>query len=158
MSRDLTLADGQLGVTADTIISGADVPSGRVDIVLQNTSTAKQTVTLTFRRTTSGTARRVARAVLEENQQFIVSGLAVQPDDIVLGVSTGAGAVDYLVSASGVHGFAVVSLDGDGSPRRMLTVEAEDDPISVRDEVLREAVERQAMTLKEMLTLLHKIS
>lgn len=122
MARPLTLADGQLGTTAATLLSGADAPqSGRVDVVLSNTGTSEETVVLTFQRS-GGTARRLARLVLNANEQAHVRGVAVQPDDTLLAVTSTASAVDYLVTASGAATLTVDVLDGAGTSKGVATL------------------------------------
>lgn len=147
MGRDLTFADGQLGTTAATILAGSSVPAGtRLDVILQNTSAVTQTVVLTFQRA-GGTARRVARGVLAENEQMHVLGLPIQPDDTLLGVTTGSLAVDYLVTASGSKALAIHTLDANGSPRQSLTNESTTEAVDgrastpVHDDAVRRALE-----------------
>lgn len=115
MARPLTLADGQVGTTAATLLSGADAPpTGRVDVVLQNTTSAVQTVVLTYTRA-GGTARRLARFVLEENQQAVYRGVPLQPDDTLLGVTTTASVVDYLIFASDAKTLSSETYTADGA-------------------------------------------
>lgn len=118
MARNLTLADGQLGVTAATVLAGSAAPAGgRIDFIAHNTSTTTQEVVLTFQRA-GGTARRIARAELEEDQGLIVRGLPIQADDTLLGVTTGAQAVDYLVNASESDEFSVSVMEATGAAKR----------------------------------------
>jgi hypothetical protein len=158
MGRDLTFADGQLGTTAAAVIAGASVPLGtRLDVILQNTSSVTQTVVLTFQRA-GGTARRVARGVLAENEQMHVLGLPIQPDDTLLGVTTGASAVDYLVTASGSKALAVQTLDANGTPRQSLTNESAAETVDgrastpVHDTEVRRAIEDLTDAIQNVLT------
>src|SRR5688500_11203259 len=104
MPRQLTLADGQVAASAAAILTGATLgnsfPDGTlVQGVFQNTAGTTETVVLTMTRA-GGTSRRVARAVLATNEQLVVTGLAMQPDDTLLATTTNASAVDYVMSAS----------------------------------------------------------
>ena len=122
MARTLTLADGQLGTTAAAILSGGSAPpGGHVDVICQNTSSEEQTVVLTFQRS-GGTARRIWRAVLAENEQLLVGGIPLQPDDTLLAVTTTASAVDYLVFASGASGLSLDVLSADGTSKGVATL------------------------------------
>ena len=124
MARELTLADGQLGTSAASVLSGADAPSGVVSGIFHNTSDVEQTVLLTFKRS-GGTARRLVRAVLLENEQLIVSNLPMQPDDTLLGRTTTASTVDYLIySATRGGQFGVVCLGADGLTKQELSTAA----------------------------------
>lgn len=117
MGRELSLADGQLAASASTLISGSDVGTGFVSIVLANTSTVEQTVVLTFSRA-GGTARRLARAVLAEGDQLIVNNLPMQGDDVVQGYATVANNVDYVVySATSGESVTITAIDASGNPR-----------------------------------------
>lgn len=147
MARTLTIADGQVAAAAATILNGSSAPpSGRVDVILQNTSAVTQEIVLTMQRA-GGTARRVARGQLAEDEQMIVSGLSMQPDDTLLGVTTGSSAVDYLVLASNSNVLSVQTFDARGTPRQALTNEATTETVDgrtstpVHDDNLRRAVE-----------------
>lgn len=113
MARLFSITDGQLASTAGTVCSGTDAPpSGKIAVVLQNTGTSEETVILTFQ-VGGGTARRIARAVLQQDEQLVVSGIAIQPGDTLLGVTTTDSVVDYVVSASNaVFSIDVLSADG----------------------------------------------
>ena len=123
MSRRLhTLADGQLGSTAAAILSGTDSPpSRRVCVVCQNTGTSEETVVLTFQ-VGGGTARRLFRAVLNENEQLVADGLPIQEGDTLLGVTSTASTVDYLVSASGSGAIRFEVLDANGTGKGVTTL------------------------------------
>lgn len=117
MSRALTVSDGQLGTTAATLLSGVSMPTDgrRLDIVIQNTGPNSEVVLITFQRA-GGTARRLARAVLEENEQLIINSLPVQGDDTPLGRTTTASVVDFMtmISAGGPFRIEVLSANGTG--------------------------------------------
>ncbi len=122
--RTLTLADGQLGASAASILAGGDLPGSvsRVNISLANTSSIDQTVVLTFQRA-GGTARRLCRAVLKQDEQLLVYGLAIQGYDTLLGQATGASSVDYLISVSAPpDGGPPFVLAADGTPKRATTI------------------------------------
>ena len=113
--REMTLADGQLAASAATILAGSSVPPGaRVAGTFQNTGGNAETVVLTFQRA-GGTARRVARFVLQTNEQAVVRGLGMQPDDTLLGTTTNATAVDYVLSACGDLPLEIVGFDANGA-------------------------------------------
>lgn len=122
MAREWTLADGQLGTTAATLLSGVDAPAlGHVEVVLQNTGDTEETIVLTFRRS-GGTARRLVRLVLQANEQAFVRGVAMQPDDTLLAVTTTASTVDYLVVASGAKSLTAEVLDAAGTSKGVTTL------------------------------------
>lgn len=102
MARKLTLADGQLAASAGTILAGSSLDGGEgglVQVSCQNVGSSAETVVITMKRA-GGTARRVARAVLAADEQLQITGLPMQPDDTLLGATTNATSVDYLVTAS----------------------------------------------------------
>lgn len=113
-ARNVTLADGQLGASAATLLSGADF-DGNVQLACHNTAAAKQTVVINFQRA-GGTARRIARAVLEQDESLFVTGIALQPDDTLLGYATGASAVDYMVTLS-AGPFSIYTRAATGAPK-----------------------------------------
>lgn len=116
MARDLTIADGQLAASSTLIFSGADAPNGgRVNVVLSNTSTAAQTIVLTFQRSSTGTQRRIARAVLRADWQMILRNLPLQADDALYGYSSDTSVVDYLVTKDDSGPFEIVVLDSTGA-------------------------------------------
>ena len=123
MTRPLTLADGQLGTTAAQILAGSSAPANRITVVLQNVSSNEQTVTLTFSRA-GGTARRLARAVLDQNEQLYLTGLPMQPDDSLLGMAGASAAVDYLIFTAGEGPLSVRTLAADGAERGISTNES----------------------------------
>jgi hypothetical protein len=87
----------------------------RVNITCLNVSTTlTETVVLTFQRA-GGVARRIARAVLAPNEQLRVTGLPMGVGDILVGVTTDAATIDYVVSASGDAALNVTTLDATGS-------------------------------------------
>lgn len=120
MARDVTLADGQLAASAGTILAGSSLPSGVngfiVQGIFQNTAATAETVVITMQRA-GGTARRIARAVLAQNEQLIVRGLGMQPDDTLLGTTTNASAVDYMITASGGGPFEIITLGAAGAQK-----------------------------------------
>jgi hypothetical protein len=117
MARDLTLADGQLSSTAATLFAGSGTQARRVDVILQNTGSSTETVTLTFTRANGSTARRLARLELGENQQAFVYGVPLEPDDTLTAVATTGSVVDYLVFASGSRSFGMELLDSTGTSK-----------------------------------------
>lgn len=114
MARTHTLADGQLAAAAASILAGTSIGNEpvKVGIILANTGTVDQTVVITMQRS-GGTARRIARAILKANESLVINGLPMQTDDTLLGVTTTASTVDYVVtSSSGVLSIDVLSADG----------------------------------------------
>jgi predicted transcriptional regulator len=101
-------------------LSGADAPTGRITLVLNNTGTADEVVILTFQRT-GGTARRFRRLVFAENEGAVIRGIPIQPDDTLLGVTTTASVVDYLVS-TGSGDITVDVLSADGTSKGVATL------------------------------------
>ena len=120
-SRTRTVADGQLATTAASILSGADVPGGYVEVLLSNTGTSEETVILTYQRA-GGTARRLARVVLQGDEQAVVVGIAMQPDDTLLGVTTTASVADYLIFETPPATFRVDVLDPEGTGKGVTAI------------------------------------
>ena len=122
MPRSLTLASGQLGTTAATLLSGANAPpTGRVTAILNNTGTSEETIVLTFQ-VSGGTARRLVRIVLQENQAAHVRGIPIQPDDTLLALTSTASVVDYLMLASDANDITVEVLGADGTGKGIATL------------------------------------
>lgn len=151
-TREQTFASGQLDLTAATVIAGSSVPPGtRLDVILHNTSSVTQEVVLTFQ-VAGATAVRLARGVLAEDEQMVVTGLRMQADDTLLGVTTSSGAVDYLVMAAGQ--FEVRTLDARGTPRQELTNASTTETIEgrsstpVHDDAVRRAVEELSIAVQ----------
>lgn len=123
MARTHTLASGQLGASSATLLAGSSAPpSNRVDIVLQNTGSNSETVVLTLQ-VAGATARRVCRAVLEENEQLFVIGLPIQPDDTLAASASNASAVDYTIFGSNGGGLRIEALRGDGVSKGVSTLQ-----------------------------------
>ena len=123
MARTHTLADGQLAASAGTILavtSIGDVPV-RVSAVFANVGSAVETVVVTMQRS-GGTARRVARAVLNENESLVINGLPIQTDDTLLGVTTSASSIDYVVYGSGGNVLTIDVLSADGTSKGVATL------------------------------------
>ena len=118
--RELTLADGQLGVSSATILSGADAPSRSILAVFSNIASVSVTVLLTFSRA-GGTARRLARAVLAQHDQLIVRNVPMQPDDTLSGYASVSGAIDYLVNSAQGGTLSIGTVSADGSPKASVT-------------------------------------
>lgn len=113
--RELTLADGQLAASAAALLAGANAPhTGRVDVLLHNTGTTEQVVQLTFQRA-GGTARRLPRIVLQESEFALIGNVPMQSDDTLLGTSTTASQVDYLVNAANGGSFRLETFSADGT-------------------------------------------
>lgn len=93
--RNLTLADGQLGITAAEIAAGPSSYGGWVNIFFANTGTAQETIILTITRGSAGTARRFKRIVLDENDQCEIIGLPLNSDDSLKALTSTASVVDY---------------------------------------------------------------
>lgn len=117
MAREFTLADGQVAATAGTLIAGSSVPTNFVNVVFANTGVREQTVEVTFQRS-GGTARRIARAKLKEDEQLIILNQPMNTDDTLLAVADFALLVDYLVTGSGGGGYEIYVMGADGTPKR----------------------------------------
>lgn len=120
-ARNLTLANGQLETTAATLLAGSAAPSeGLVNVALNNTGSSEETVLLTLQ-VRGGTARRVARVVLNENEAAHVKGVPLAAEDTLLAVTTTASAVDYLVTV-GDGSLRVQALSADGTDKGVSTL------------------------------------
>ncbi len=91
------IADGQLAATATQLTAGPGNRARRLNVLLGNTGTQDETIILTLSRN-GGTARRVWYGVLSPNWQARICGLPINGTDSLLGQSTDAAVVDYLVS------------------------------------------------------------
>lgn len=117
MGRRYTLADGQLAASSTTILAGSslDNPDGdSLDISCTNTAATTETVIVTLARA-GGTARRIARAVLAQNEELVITGLKMQGDDTLAAYSTNVSAVDYLVTGGSQAPFGKNTFDSTGS-------------------------------------------
>lgn len=114
-----TLADGQLPAVAAVIFTGVSSDADRINATFCNTSSSlTETVILTFQRIvngTLGTARRIVRAVLSPNEQLRITGLPMRSGDVLVGVTTDATTVDYLITRAEGTLFDVGVLDANGS-------------------------------------------
>ena len=123
MARPVTITSGQLSASAATLLAGEDAPaSNRIDVLLQNTSEVVQTVTLTFRVASDGTARRLWRIELQQNEQALVGALPITPGDALIAVATSASAVDYTVFASSGGGMRLEVLSANGTNKGVATL------------------------------------
>lgn len=110
----ITLADGQLAASSGTIL-GAATGERFVNVLLVNTSgSSSETIILTVSRG-GGTARRIARGVLEANCSAYIANLALDPSDVLAGYATGATTVDYLVTRADGGEFGIRYLDANGA-------------------------------------------
>jgi len=120
-----TYADGQLAATATAIFTAgqdANYPSdGDVLVTLQlaNTSGATtETVTITFKRQ-GGTARRLARVILSPNETATIAGISMQQGDVLLGATTNATTVDYILGGSAAVTFSVQTFNSSGASKQV---------------------------------------
>ncbi len=100
LTKNLTIADGQVAATATQIVTGRD-HARKLNVILSNTGTQDETVILTYRRN-GGTPRRIWFGVLSPNWQARICGLPLNGADVLLGQTTDAGVVDYVVSMTGI--------------------------------------------------------
>ena len=113
--RNLTIADGQVAATATEITVGPSDDGGRVNLTFCNTGTQEETLVLTVTRGSGGTARRLKRITIQPDEQCEFSGLPLNRDDSLKGVTTTASVVDYIVSvgpADSPFRFEVQDADG----------------------------------------------
>ena|SRR3990167_2108863 len=96
--RNLTLADGQVATTSTEITAGPSDDGGRMNVFFSNTGTVEEILILTLTRGSDGTARRIKRITLQENEQCEISGLPMNKDDSLKASTTTASVVDYVVS------------------------------------------------------------
>ena len=95
---NLTVADGQVAITATKIASGFN-QARRMNLTFANVGGLSETLTLTLSRN-GGTPRRLKQVVLDANEQFEVCGLPLNSTDILYAQTTDAASVDYLVSVA----------------------------------------------------------
>jgi hypothetical protein len=98
--QNLTIADGQVAATAVQITTGPGNRARPVNVILSNTGTQDETVTLTLSRN-GGTARRIWRGVLSANWQARICGLPMNVTDSLLAAATDAAVIDYVVAIAG---------------------------------------------------------
>lgn len=117
MYADLTISDGQVAVSAAQIASWTGTESFRLNLTFTNTGVVSETLVLTIVRS-GGTSRRIFRTVLAANEQVVVSGLAVDGDDVLKASTTTASVVDYTVSKSPDNtDFKIQTFDASGNLR-----------------------------------------
>ncbi len=117
MQGNIALGNGQVAITtAATIASLANsTQSQRVNITFTNVGLAEETLVVTVVNS-GGTARRLFRAVLQVDEQAVMSGVPLDGNDVIKAVTTTAESVDYVVSkASDEAPFAVVTYDANGA-------------------------------------------
>jgi hypothetical protein len=115
LTRSKSFTSGQLAATATSILSGADAGERKVQLSCVNTGSSAETV-IVKQQVAGGTARQIARAVLGANESLVVTGIGMQPDDTLLGQTTNAATVDYVVSGCpNDEAFSIVSLDANGA-------------------------------------------
>lgn len=119
MARDYTYADGQLGTSAASILAGSSIltTGDKIAISLFNTASTTETVVLSFQRA-GGTARTIRRAVLAQNESVVITGLPMQPDDTLLGATTNASAVNYLIAGKSEGPLTVKVFDATGAEKK----------------------------------------
>ncbi len=98
--KNLTIADGQLAATATPLTAGRD-HARKINVILANTGTQDETIVLTYSRA-GGTPRRIWYGVLSPNWSARICGLPINGADVLLGQTTDAGVVDYVVSMTGL--------------------------------------------------------
>jgi len=120
-----TYADGQLPASAAALFTAGqdgNYPSdGNVGVALTlaNTSASlTETVTITFQRQ-GGTARRIAHLVLLPNEAAVIDGLPMSMGDIILGVTSDATTVDYVLGASATGPLTISVFDSNGALRQV---------------------------------------
>lgn len=117
--RNLVIADGQVATTSTEITTGPSDEGGRVNVTFHNTGTADETLVLTLTRS-GGTARRIKRVVLAENESCEICGLPLNGTDSLKGSTTTASVVDYTVSVGPDDSPLTFALyDANGVPRNV---------------------------------------
>jgi hypothetical protein len=115
----LSVADGQLATSATALYTGI-AAQVQANVTCLNTSgSTTETVILTLTRG-SGTARRIARAVLAPNEQLFVTGIPLASGDVIKGSTTDANTVDYVVATTQTDiAFKVWTLDTSGAQKQV---------------------------------------
>lgn len=121
MAADRTIADGQLAASSATLVTGALGLKGHVTLMLQNTGTAQETILVTLTRA-NGTARRLSRIVLEENESAHLRNVPIQQGDVIAGYTTTASSVDYLIFGAPGGGLALELYDASGASKGVTTL------------------------------------
>jgi hypothetical protein len=117
LTSNLTIGDGQVAITATQITAGSGDRAQRLDIKFCNTGDQEETLILTISRN-GGTARRLKRVVLAANEEFKLGGLALNKTDSLLGVTTTASSIDYVVSiAAPTAAYTEETFDDSGRPK-----------------------------------------
>lgn len=112
----VSLADGQVGIVAAAIYGpGVPIP-GPVSLILSNVGGNDETVTITVKRGSTGTPRRLIKLTLSADEQLYIIGLPLSGTDTILAVTTDAASVDYLVfAAPDAAPLKIYSLDANGA-------------------------------------------
>lgn len=123
-ANTVTVADGQLLSSAGTILDNTSLSngwSGHFSLYLSNTSASlTQTIVITMKRA-GGTARRIARFVLAPNEQAWINNFPFELNDTLLGVTTNASTVDYMIVAGGNGSLSSYTLDANGAVKQVNT-------------------------------------
>lgn len=114
-----TFTDGQLAASESAILTyntdvGTTGKGQTFAATFTNVGGSQETILLTFQRR-GGTSRRLRRVVLSANEQFVMNGLTMSPEDILLGSTSNASSVDYVVSSSGDGPLQFQTFDANGS-------------------------------------------
>lgn len=110
----LTIADGQVAASATQILDGASNTAQRgVSVMFSNTGNSSETVVVTFKRQ-GGTARRIAYAVLAQNESLLITGLKITSGDTLLASASDASVVDYLITGEQDGPYTVSVFDANG--------------------------------------------
>jgi hypothetical protein len=118
----LNLADGQLPTTAGTLFTGSEADAPRIGGIFSNTSASlTETITLSMKRN-NGNTRRIRHIVLGPNEQLVMAGLPCPTGDLLLGITTDATTVDYLIQRSEAPDLNFTVHDANGSIKQVSTI------------------------------------
>lgn len=98
-TRNLVVADGQVGTVASAVLSGTRDAAPRYNFTFSNVGVNVETLVITFSRA-GGTPRQVRQVVLDPDETFELCGLPCNKADSVYAVTSNASSVDYLVSTA----------------------------------------------------------
>lgn len=118
LTKNLNLSGGQVAATATEISAGSSDQGRRINVTFANTGAQTETLVLTLA-VNGGTARRLFRCTLDENEQLVVGGLPLDRRDSLRAATTNALAVDYVVSIAALDSLLTFQkYDEDGQPVR----------------------------------------
>jgi hypothetical protein len=111
------LADGQLAAASGTLLTGPPGSMGTVNVIIYNSNTSSETVTLTVARPNGGTARTICVTALAAGETLLVNGIPLPDGAILAGLATDASKVNYFITVSSETRLSMQVLTASGASK-----------------------------------------